>query len=115
MKFHLKMTIELKKEFDIEAEHLKDAREIAEKQLLEEVDLNTLEVISIGLDMTDPSILEYNGKMCKMIVDRERAKRKTDSPCVTRCQARCDRNESTENRNGNDFVDDDTEKSKDYI
>ena len=66
MKFHLKMTIELKKEFDIEAEHLKDAREIAEKQLLEEVDLNTLEVISIGLDMTDPSILEYNGKMCKM-------------------------------------------------
>jgi hypothetical protein len=82
MKFHLKMTIELKKEFDIEAEHLKDAREIAEKQLLEEVDLNTLEVISIGLDMTDPSILEYNGKMCKMILDRERAKRKTDSPCA---------------------------------
>ena len=65
MKFHLKMTIELKKEFVIEAEHLKDAREIAEKQLLEDIDLNTLEVNGIGLDMTDPSIREYNLKMCK--------------------------------------------------
>ena len=60
MKFHLKMTIALKKEFTIEAEHLKDAREMAEQQLLGEVDLNTLEVAYIGLDMTDPSIREYN-------------------------------------------------------
>ena len=68
MVFNLKMTITLKNEFIIEAEHLKDAREIAEKQLLEEVDLNTLEVDRIGLDMTDPSIREYNGKMCREIL-----------------------------------------------
>lgn len=65
MKFHLKMTITLKKEFTIEAEHLKDAREMAEQQLLGEVDLNTLEVAYIGLDMTDPSIREYNRKWCE--------------------------------------------------
>lgn len=70
MKFHLKMTIELKKEFVIEAEHLKDAREIAEKQLLEDIDLNTLEVNGIGLDMTDPSIREYNLKMCKKSLNK---------------------------------------------
>ncbi len=70
MKFHLKMTITLKKEFTIEAEHLKDAREMAEHQLLKEVDLNTLEVAYIGLNMDDPSIREYNGKMCKEFLKR---------------------------------------------
>ncbi len=65
MEFHLKMTITLKKEFTIEAEHLKDASEMAEKQLLEDVDLNSLEVAYIGLDMTDPSIREYNRKWCE--------------------------------------------------
>lgn len=65
MKFNLKMTITLKKEFTIEAEDLKDAREMAEQQLMEEVDLNTLEVASIGLDMDDPSIREYNRKWCE--------------------------------------------------
>ena len=65
MKFNLKMTITLKKVFTIEAEHLNDAREMAEHQLLEEVDLNTLEVASIGLDLDDPSIREYNRKWCE--------------------------------------------------
>ena len=65
MEFHLNMTITLKKDFTFEAEHLKDAREMAEQQLLEEIDLNTLEVDSIGLDMTDPSIREYNRKWCE--------------------------------------------------
>lgn len=65
MKFNLKMSVVLNKTFTIEAEHLKDAREIAEKQLLEEVDLNSLEVASIGLDMTDPSIREYNRQWCE--------------------------------------------------
>ena len=65
MKFHLNMTITLKKDFTFEAEHLKDAREMAEQQLLEEIDLNTLEVAYIGLDMTDPSIREYNRKWCE--------------------------------------------------
>ena len=65
MQFHLKMTITLKKEFTIEAEHLNDAREMAEQQLLEEIDLNTLEVAYIGLNMDDPSIREYNRKWCE--------------------------------------------------
>ena len=65
MKFHLKMTITLMKEFTIEAEHLKDAREMAEHQLLKEIDLNTLEVAYIGLNMDDPTIREYNRKWCE--------------------------------------------------
>ena len=69
MKFHLNMTITLKKDFTIEAEHLKDAAAIAEKQLMEEVDLNTLEVDSIGLDLTDPTICEYNRKRCENIIN----------------------------------------------
>ena len=64
------MTITLKKDFTIEAEHLKDAREMAEQQLLEETDLNTLEVAYIGLDMTDPSIREYNGMLCRKIIEK---------------------------------------------
>ena len=65
MEFHLKMSIVLKKELTIEAENLKDARKMAEKQLMEEVDFNSLEVDCIGLDMTDSSIREYLRKMCQ--------------------------------------------------
>ena len=65
MEFHLKTSIVLKKEFIIEAEHLKDAMEMARKQVMEEIDLNSLEIAYIGTDMTDPSIREYNGEMCR--------------------------------------------------
>ena len=74
MKFHLNMTITLKKDFTIEAEHLKDATAIAEKQLMEEVDLNTLEIDSIGLDLTDPTIHEYNRQYCKKMIEQYKAK-----------------------------------------
>ena len=70
MKFKLKTTILLKKEFEIETEHLKDAMDMAQKQLLEEIDLNTLEITRIGFDMTDPSIREYNGIMCKKQIEK---------------------------------------------
>ena len=69
MKFKLRTTILLKKEFAIEAEHLNDAMDMAQKQLLEEIDLNTLEKSYVGFDMTDPSIREYNGKMCKKQIE----------------------------------------------
>lgn len=61
----MKTNIVLRKEFIIEAEHLKDAQEIVQRQVMEELDLNSLEIAYIGYDMTDPSIREYNGKMCK--------------------------------------------------
>ena len=75
MKFNLKMSVVLKKDFTIEAEHLKDAQDIAEKQLMEEVDLNSLEITHIGLDMTDPSIREYNRKMGRKILKEHLEKR----------------------------------------
>ena len=74
MDFHLKMSIVLKTEFTIEAENLKDAREMAEKQLMEDVDLNSLEVAYIGLDMTDPSIREYTHKMCEKMIKKQKVK-----------------------------------------
>ena len=75
MKFNLKMSVVLKKDFTIEAEHLKDAQDIAEKQLMEEVALNSLEITHIGLDMTDPSIREYNRKMGRKILKEHLEKR----------------------------------------
>lgn len=65
MEFTLKTNIVLRKEFIIEAEHLKDAQEIVQRQVMEELDLNSLEIAYIGYDMTDTSIREYNGKMYK--------------------------------------------------
>ena len=61
----MKTNIVLRKEFIIEAEHLKDAQEIVQRQVMEELDLNSLEIAYIGYDMTDTSIREYNGKMYK--------------------------------------------------
>ena len=69
MEFRLKTCILLKKEFVIETEHLKDAMDMVQKQLIEETDLNTLEKSYVGFDMTAPSIREYNGKMCKKQIE----------------------------------------------
>jgi len=74
MKFHLKMSVLLRKDFDVEAESLNDARAIAEQQLLEEVDFNSLEVDRIGLDMDDPTIDEYNRQYCEKRVKEYKAK-----------------------------------------
>lgn len=65
MLFHLKTKVVLNKEFDIEAEELKDAMQMAKEQLAGgAVDFNELEIEEIGYDMTDPSIREYNRKWC---------------------------------------------------
>lgn len=74
MEFNLKMSIVLRKEFTVEAESLNDARAIAEQQLLEEVDFNELEVDRIGLDLDDPTILEYNRQWCEKMVKEYKEK-----------------------------------------
>jgi len=65
MVFHLKTKIVLNKEFDIEAEELKDAMQIAEAQLVGGmIDFNELEFETISYDLTDPSIRAYNHAWC---------------------------------------------------
>ena len=68
MKFHLKTCVLLTKEFDIETEHLKDAEEMVKRLIAEEVNLNGYELDRIAFYMDDPSIREYNQKMCQEIV-----------------------------------------------
>lgn len=70
MKFHLKTKIVLDKEFDVEAKTLKEAEDIVMLQLVEEIDLNTLEMSSVAFDMTDPTIRQWNGEMCKKFIER---------------------------------------------
>jgi hypothetical protein len=75
MKFRLRTSVVLSKEFEIEAEHLRDATKIVERQIAEDVNLNRsdFELTHIGFDMNDPSIREYNAKMCKEILAEQRA------------------------------------------
>ena len=69
MKFRLKTNVVLSKEFEIEAEHLKDAKSMVERLIMEEKDLSDFELTHIGFDMTDPSIREYNIRMCKEMLE----------------------------------------------
>ena len=65
MKFNLKTNIVLEKEFPIEADTLKEAMKLVQEQICESEDLNSLEVICVEFDMTDPTIREYNRKMAR--------------------------------------------------
>lgn len=65
MKFNLKTSIVLEKEFSIDAETLKEAMDLAQKKIYESEDLNSLDITHIGFDMTDPTIREYNGKVAR--------------------------------------------------
>ena len=71
MKFRLRTEVVLSKEFEIEAEHLKDATRMVERLIMEEKDLSGFELTHIGFDMNDPSIREYNARMCKEILAEE--------------------------------------------
>lgn len=73
MKFRLRTSVVLSKEFEIEAEHLRDATKMVERMIMEEKDLSGFELTHIGFDMNDPSIREYNAKMCKEILAEQRA------------------------------------------
>ena len=65
MKFNLKTKIVLKKEFSIEADTLKEAMDLVQKQIDENENLNSLEITEVEFDMTDPTIREYNKKRAK--------------------------------------------------
>ena len=65
MKFNLKTSIVLEKEFSIDADTLKEAMDLAQKKIYESEDLNSLDITHIGFDMTDPTIREYNGKVAR--------------------------------------------------
>ena len=69
MLFNLKAEIVLKTEFKVEAETLVDARKIAEKRM-DELDFDSLEMAEVWWDMTDPTIKEFIGKMCKKQIDK---------------------------------------------
>ena len=69
MLFNLKAEIVLKTEFKVEAETLVEARKIAEKRMGDS-DFDSLEMAEIWWDMTDPTIKEFIGKMCKKQLER---------------------------------------------
>ena len=73
MKFKLKTNVVLSKEFEIEAEDLRDATKMVEKLVVEDVNLNRsdFELTHIGFDMDNPSIREYNKKMCQEILAKQ--------------------------------------------
>ena len=70
MKFNLKTSVVLEKVFSIEADTLKEAMDLAQKQMCESEDLNSLEITQISFDMTDPSIREYHRECCREIIKR---------------------------------------------
>ncbi len=76
MVFRIKTQIVLKRDFEIEAETPKKAMEEIKRQVYEDIDLNSLEIAEIGYDITDPSIREYNAKICReQIVECMKKKR----------------------------------------
>ena len=44
---------------------------LVQEQIYESEDLNSLEIINIGFDMTDPSIREYNIKMARKVLHND--------------------------------------------
>ena len=71
MKFKLRTSVVLSKEFEIEAEHLRDATKMVEKLVVEEGYLSGFELTRIGFNMDDPSIREYNKKICQEILAKQ--------------------------------------------
>ncbi len=65
MEFKLKTKVVLTKMFAVEAESPKDAMNEVQQLLYGGFDFNALEIDSIGFDLTDPTILEYNRQRCK--------------------------------------------------
>lgn len=69
MLFNLKSKIVMDAAFKVEAETLEDARKIAEKRM-DELDFDSLEMAEVWWDMTDPTIKEFIGKMCKKQIEK---------------------------------------------
>lgn len=70
MKFNLKTSIVLEKEFSIEADTLKEAMDLIQKQICEGEDLDSFEFTQIGFDMTDPTVREYHRERCSEMMKR---------------------------------------------
>jgi hypothetical protein len=69
MLFNLKTKIVMNAAFKVEAETLEEARKIAEKRM-NDLDFDSLEMAEVWWDMTDPTIKEFIGKMCKKQLER---------------------------------------------
>jgi hypothetical protein len=68
MLFNLKTKIVMNAAFKVEAETLEEARKIAEKRM-NDLDFDSLEMAEVWWDMTDPTIKEFIGKMCKKQIE----------------------------------------------
>ena len=68
MKFNLKTSIVLEKEFSIEADTLKEAMDLIQQQICEGEDLDSFEITQIGFDMTDPTVREYHRERCREMI-----------------------------------------------
>ena len=69
MLFNLKSKIVMDAAFKVEAETLVEARKIAEKRM-DDLEFDSLEMEGVWWDMTDPTIKEFIGKMCKKQIEK---------------------------------------------
>ena len=76
MKFNLKTRLVFEKVFSIEAETLKEAQDIVQKQIYEGEDLGPIEITHVSFDMTDPTIREYNAMMARKKIQEYMLKHK---------------------------------------
>ena len=77
MKFELRSIVMLSKDFEIEAENLEDAIKMAERLIVEDVNLSEYEITHIGYDMDSPSIRENTKRICQEILEEFEEKSKT--------------------------------------
>ena len=79
MEFRFKTRVLLNKEFVVEAESPKEAMRYIEKQLAEDPNLSSYDVIQTEFDITDPSVCEYNKRECKRIIEEYKKECKNES------------------------------------
>lgn len=74
MKFKFKTSVTLNKVFEVEAQTPKEAMDLIQEEMLTSTDYNSLEVESIGFDVTDPSLREYNRQHAEEAIAKYKAK-----------------------------------------
>lgn len=74
MKFKFKTSVTLNKVFEVEAQTPKEAMDLIQEEMLTSTDYNSLEVESIGFDITDPSLREYNRQHAEEAIAKYKAK-----------------------------------------
>ena len=73
MKFKFKTSVTLNKVFEVEAQTPKEAMDLIQEEMLTSTDYNSLEVESIGFDITDPSLREYNRQHAEEAIAKYKA------------------------------------------